>query len=338
MCHTHGHPSTAPPETHGTDGPDPDDAAMDVTEYLERQDGVITRLQALETLTTGALQHRLERRWQIMLPGVYLASTGTPTERQRLRAALLYGGADSQLADSTALAVYGTRYVPPDPVVRLLLPATERRVNRDSVVIRRTHRLPRPRLINGLPYCPPERALADFAARVGNERTATAVLADAIQRRIASRAVLLEELTHVTGRGAGIANRARAWITAGAASAPEAEFLALVERSRILPSPLVNPLIELPSGQRISPDALFPDAGLVHETNGREHHAAADRFDEMQARHGAMTAAGLAVLHCSPRQLRFESRRVLAEVEATYLQHTGRGLPPGVRILRSAVA
>jgi hypothetical protein len=98
---------------------------VDVSEYLERQDGLITRLQALESVPKGALQHRLERRWRILLPGVYLASTGSPSDRQRLRAALLYGGPASQLADSTALSVYGARYVPADPVVRLLLPADE---------------------------------------------------------------------------------------------------------------------------------------------------------------------------------------------------------------------
>ncbi len=310
---------------------------MDLDTLLQRQDGVVTRLQALETLTTGALQHRLSRRWQILLPGVYLTATGTPTERQRLRAALLYGGPDAQLGDATALAVYGVRYLPRDPVVRLLLPANERRANRDGVVVRRTHRLPPPRNMNGLAYCPPERALSDFATRIGNERIATAVLADAIQRRIASRELLLEELSHVTGRGAGIAARAGRWIAAGAASAPEADFLGLCQRSTVLPRPLLNPLIELPSGQRVSPDALFPDAGLVHETNGREHHAADDRFDDMQARHGAMTAAGLTVLHSSPRQIRSQARRVLAELETTYRQYAGRGMPEGVRILSGAL-
>ncbi|HEX3898872.1 MAG TPA: hypothetical protein VHW74_06835 [Mycobacteriales bacterium] len=311
---------------------------MDIDQILQNQDGVITRAQALESLTAGALQHRLGRHWQIALPGVYVASTGTPTGRQRLRAALLYGGTAAQLADSTALAAYGVRYLPTDATVRLLLPASERRVNRDGVVIRRTHRLPRPRTIAGLPYSPPERALADLASRIGEERVATAAIADAIQRRIAERATVLEELSHVTGRGARIAHRAAKWIAAGAMSAPEADFLGLCQRSSVLPIPLVNALIELPTGQRVSPDALFEDAGLVHETNGSSAHAADDRFDNMQARHDAMTAAGLVVLHSSPRQIRTEPDRVLRDVEACYRQHAGEGLPAGVRLLRGEAA
>jgi hypothetical protein len=164
------------------------------------------------------------------------------------------------------------------------------------------------------------------------------VLADAVQRRVASRPALLEELSHVTGRGAGIAHRAGRWIAAGVASAPEAEFLTLCQESKVLPTPLINPLLELPSGLRISPDALFLDAGLVHETNGRGPHAADDRFDDMQARHGAMTAAGLTVLHNSPRQIRTERRRVIADLEACYAKAKGRGLPAGVLLLRNVAA
>ncbi|HVW81704.1 MAG TPA: hypothetical protein VHB69_12280 [Mycobacteriales bacterium] len=311
---------------------------MELEQIIRRQDGVVTRAQALESLTTGALQHRLGRHWQIALPGVYLTSTGAPTDRQRLRAALLYGGSSAQLADATALAAYGARYLPADSTIRLLLPASERRVNRDGVVVRRTHRLPTARTIDGLPYSPPARALADFAARIGDDRTATAVIADAVQRRLVDRRSVLEELTHVTGRGAAVANRVAKWVAAGALSAPEAEFLALCERSKVLPTPLINPLLELPSGQRFSPDALFVDAGLVHETNGRDGHAADDRFDDMQARHRAMTAAGFVVLHSSPRQLRTTPSQVLAELEACYRQRAGTGMPPDVRLLRREAA
>lgn len=298
------------------------------------QDGVITREQALQSLTRSALQHRLGRVWRILLPGVYLTSTAAPTERQRLRAALLYCGPLAQLGDATALQAYGLRYLPNDSATRLLLPATDRRANRDGVIVRRTHRLPTPRLLAGLPYSPPERALADFAARIGVERTAVAVLADAVQRRIVTRARLLDELSHVTGRGAAVANRAARWLAAGASSAPEAEFLELCHRSKVLSEPLVNPLIELPSGRVVSPDALFEDAGLVHEVNGRASHAGEDQFEDMQARHGAMTAAGLTVLHSTPRQIRTEPRRVLKDIEDSYRRAAGGGMPSGVRILR----
>jgi hypothetical protein len=233
------------------------------------------------------------------------------------------------------LEQYGVRYLPPDPLIYLLIPSSDTRTSRDGVTVRRTHRLPAAQVVNGLRCSPASRALAEFAARSGDDRLACAVLADAVQRRIARSGDLVEELSHVTGRGAGVARRVGEWIAAGARSAPEVDFLELCKRSRILPEPLVNPLVELASGIRISPDALFVEAALIHETNGREHHAADDRFDGMQARHGAMTAAGFTVLHSSPRQLRDQAGRVLREVENCYLRDRGRGLPAGVRILRA---
>ncbi|HVV75590.1 MAG TPA: hypothetical protein VHC43_06095 [Mycobacteriales bacterium] len=309
---------------------------MNLQQVLDAQDQVITRLQALEHLSDGSLQHRLQRHWRILLPGVYLAATGTPTQRQLLRAGLLYAGPGAQLSDQTALAAYGVRYLPADSTIRLLIPHAVRRVSRDGVVVRRTTRLPTPQVRDGLPYSPLARALADFAARVGDERLALAAIADAIQRRLVSVDDVVAELSHVTGRGCGLAGRLGQRLSTGAHSAPEADFLALVARSRILPTPLVNSLVELPDGRCVSPDALFADAALVHETNGRSAHAATDLFDSMQERHGAMTAAGLTVLHSSPYQLRKEGDRIVAQVETCYLRDRGKGLPPGIKILRTS--
>jgi very-short-patch-repair endonuclease len=101
---------------------------------------------------------------------------------------------------------------------------------------------------------------------------------------------------------------------------------------------MLNSLIVLPCGRRVSPDALWEQAALVHETNGREFHAGHDDFDSMQERHDAMTAAGLTVLHSSPRQLRDDAARVVAQVEACYLRGAGKGLPPGIVILRRDAA
>src|SRR4051794_5013825 len=125
-------------------------------------------------------------------------------------------------------------------------------------------------------------------------------------------------------------------LVAGARSAPEGDFRLLAVASAVLPPLLYNPLLQLPSGRLISPDALALESGVVHETNGRRHHAREDFFESMQERHDAMTAAGLIVLHNSPRRLALQPRLVIAEFEACHLRNAGRGLPPGVQLLRSA--
>ena len=100
------------------------------------------------------------------------------------------------------------------------------------------------------------------------------------------------------------------------------------------------PEIELPDGTVFSPDALFEDAALIHEVNGRQFHAAdeagEDVFEAMQRRHDLLVAAGVRALHNSPRRLRRDADSVLREVEEVYLRRAGRGMPPGVKILRTA--
>jgi hypothetical protein len=306
-----------------------------IEEALARQDRMIARGQALTMLSVGALRHLLGHRWRIVLPGVYAGFTGELSERQRKRAAWLYAGENAQLADVTSLVDLGVRYVPPTGAVHVLIPAVEHRANHGFVIVRRTHRLPQPRLLNGFPYCPAERALVDASARIGDQQTARAMIADAVQRRLAYTDRLRAELPHLSGRGSGVARRAIDDVLMGGRSAPECEFLDLCRARPDLPMPLANSLLQLPDGRKVSPDALFLDAGLVHETNGRGPHADEDPFDDMQARSDAMTTAGLVVLHNSPRQLRREAGRIMAEVITCHRRDAGRGLPPGVTLIRS---
>ena len=272
------------------------------------------------------------------LPGVYATFRTELSHRQRCRAALLYAGDDAQLADVTALARYGVRYLPTESDIHVLIPAEQHRASRGFVVVRRTHRPPEPRRIDGLTYCPPERALVEAAARIGVPRAAHAMLADAVQRRIARVATLAEEAKHVTGRGSGVARRGVEEIASGARSAPEVDFVRLCRSASELPEPILNPVLVLPDGRKVIPDALFPGSSLVHEVNSREFHAGEDLFESTQQRHDVMTAAGLTALHNSPRRIRREGSAVLAEVIACYRRLAGQGLPAGVRLLQDDAA
>ena len=113
----------------------------------------------------------------------------------------------------------------------------------------------------------------------------------------------------------------------GARSGPEADFLDLCAAIPELPTPLVNPLLQLPGGMKVSPDSLFYDAAVIHETNGRGPHGDEDAFESMQVRHDALTAAGFVVLHNSPRSLRLEPDRVMRQLLACVQRHAARGLP-----------
>jgi hypothetical protein len=305
---------------------------------VSNQDGLITRRQALAHLPDGAIQKRLGRRWQVVLPGVYCTSLATLSERQLLRASLLYAGPEAMLNDTSALHVNGLPFVPKESVVRVLIPDTVQRMSRQFVVTKRSWRLPKPELVDGLPTAPLFRSLCEFGARNECERDSLAVVAAAVQQGKVTLRELVDEAHEGQSRGRPRLLRVLAPLEAGVRSAPEADFRALVARSKVLPTPLWNAIIEMPDGRRLIPDALFEEAALVHEVNGRRYHAPReagdDAFEAMQIRNDALVASGFVVLHNSPRRLRDDPQRVLQELEAVFSQHAGRGMPRGVRLLR----
>jgi hypothetical protein len=303
-----------------------------------RQDQLITRRQALCEVTEDEVAARLGRRWQVVLPGVYASFTGALSPRQRLRAALLAAGDHAVLNDLDALRAHGVPYLPPDPVIRLLVPGTVHRTSRQFMVIRRTTRMPPAVVLDGLPVAPAARALCEFAARHPDERESLAVAAAAVQLAKVSIEQLAVEARRGPSRGRPRVVRMIGVLGGGIRSAPEDDFRRLVGRSRSLPTPLWNPRLRLPSGRHVHPDALFVQAALVHETNGREVHAGFEDFQDMQRRHDEMTAAGLTILHNAPRRLRDDGPSVLAEVEQCYARLDGRGLPVGVSLVTTSNA
>jgi hypothetical protein len=300
---------------------------------LAGQDQIITRRQALGYLTPDQIGARLGRRWQVILPGVYAAFTGGLSHRQRLRAALLAYGEAAMLSDLTGLRAHRIPYLPDETLVRVLVPDSVHKSSRQFVVARRTTRPPRAVVIDGAAVAPVYRALSDFVLRDGDERESLAVAAAAVQLGRVSVQQLVDEAEAGPARGRPRLLRTIAALQSGIRSAPEDDFRRIVRSSRILPEPSWNPRLVLPSGAVVSPDALFADAGVVHETNGRDVHAGFRDFDDMQRRHDELTAAGLTVLHNSPRRLRESAADVLAEVERCYRRLAGRGLPAGVRLL-----
>jgi hypothetical protein len=305
---------------------------------LARQDDLITRRQSLRYFTDVQVAARLGREWQVLSPGVYATFTGRLTNRHRLRVALLHAGGDAMLTDIDALRMHGIPYLPPDAFTRVLVGAKTQRVSREAVVIRRTTRLPRAVKIAGFPVAPAYRALAEFILRNPDERASLAVAAAALQLQKFSIDQLIQECERGPARGRPRLARVIEQLLEGVRSAPEADFRHLVLTSKILPVPLWNPLIQLPDGTKISPDALWVGAALVHEVNGREHHApdraGEDAFEDMQRRSDAMVTSDLTVLHNGPNRISTEKRSVLGEVETTFLREDGRGLPPGVVVLR----
>ncbi len=79
-------------------------------------------------------------------PGVYLTSSGVPSQTQRETAAILCGGQDAVITGAAALGFYQFRQIPGQDsgAVDVLIPARLRRASTGYMRIHRTSHLPWP--------------------------------------------------------------------------------------------------------------------------------------------------------------------------------------------------
>jgi very-short-patch-repair endonuclease len=285
------------------------------------QAGLVTRRQLVQGGLTGRQVDRLGApggRGQRVLPRVYALTSGPLTRRQQLVAALLYCGPSAQLGGPTALEVRGFRYGPTDQRVHVLLPMGVQVRPVGFVVVRRTWEPPAPHSVDGLPVAPVPRAAVDACRSLASVHEATAVLAEAVQRRLCTVAMLDSEVSRGPSAGSAVVRRAVQRLASGAASAPEAALLALVATSPLLASPRVNERLLLAGGY-VVPDLCWPEARLVVEVDSVEHHGLGRDPEHTARRRAALTAAGWTVLSVSPERVRTDPRGVLHDIETAYL-------------------
>jgi hypothetical protein len=187
-----------------------------------------------------------------------------------------------------------------------------------------------------LRYADPAAAVIAAARNLVSDRAVVALLSDAIQRKVVGVDELVEAHRNGPRRNAGRTAQALVRVSGGTGSAPEADFRSLAESCPGLPPLLYNPVLRLPDGRKICPDALAPDAPLIHETNGAVAHERHDLFEDMQERHDCLTVTGFTVLHNSPWRTRRRGAEVIAEFERCYRRLAGTGWPPGDVLLDDA--
>jgi hypothetical protein len=246
--------------------------------------------------------------WRALLPAVYLALPGTPTQAQWETAAVLYAGPHAMITGAAALRFHEFRVTPRQDVdaVDLLLPLRFQRASTGCVRVHRTSHMPA-MWIKGPSarrYAFPARAVADTARWLTDLREVRALVGDAVQNRHCAIAQLADEL-----RAGGTANGALlrmviAEATDGVRSAPEAELRDLIIKAR-MPLPFFNPRLYLPNGKFIAcPDAWWPEAGVAIEIDSRRWHLSPDDWERTMTRHSDLGQYGIVTLHATPHQLR----------------------------------
>jgi hypothetical protein len=285
---------------------------------FHHQRWVLSRQQALACgLTPDAIRYRARKggQWQRLLPAVYLMATGQPTREQLETAALLYAGPTSVITGATALSHYKIR-APETRLIHVLVPASRQCASRSFVAIHRTVQMPHAQVHDlAIAYVPPARAVADAVRGLTDRSQVRAVVASAVQQSRCSIRDLAAELAAGPIRGSGLLRSVLAEVTDGIRSPAEGDFRDLIRRSD-LPQPLFNPSLYLDGKLLARPDAWWPDHGVAVEIDSREWHFAPEAWEATMRRDSRLTAAGIRVLHVTPRQLRTEPDRILRDIAA----------------------
>ena len=269
-------------------------------------------------MTSGALRHKIgaSMRWQVVLPGVYRVGAGPLAAGQREIAAVLFAGHGAVITGAAALARQGVRVRPPE-VIDVLIPHQFRCRGAGFVRVCRTIRMPNtPLVFDGLLWAPPARAVADAVHGDGALREVRALVANAVQRGACTVAQLAAELRNGPRQGSQGLRLALEEVADGVASVAEGDLRGLIKKNG-LPEPMFNADLFVGSAFLARPDAWWPDSGVAGEVDSREYHLSPDQWARTLARHAAMSAHGIIVVHYTPRRLRAEPRTVARELLST---------------------
>jgi hypothetical protein len=287
---------------------------------LFRQDGVISRRQALHFLSDKAIRHRLASgRWSLAHRAVYVTHAGPVSEHQRRWiAALAVGrGLVAPLAGLSALAVHGLRGFAARPI-HVLVGAHRRDTDPPpGVLVHRTRHLPvEDRHPAGNPPCTmPARSMIDAAQWAPTDREAVAIIAACFQQRLVGLVDVepaLARMPRVRRRKVILAAISDA--AGGAESIFEVDFARLCRRAG-LPEPSRQVSRTDRAGRRRYRDVHFDRWGVHVEIDGGQHMEVKAWYADMRD-HNEIAIAGERLLRFPGWALRQRPHEVLADVRA----------------------
>jgi hypothetical protein len=229
------------------------------------------------------------------------------------------------LTGLAALQHQGIR-VPSTDLIDVLIPASMKRQSLSFVRVHRTLRMPDQSFeLYGIRWALAARAVADAAREEYDVREVRAVVASAVQGGKCTINQLGEEMRAGPKREASRLREVLEEVADGIRSAAEGDLRKLIKRGG-LAEPMYNPDLYVGSMFLARPDAWWPDAWVAGEVDSREWHYSPEQWEQTLARHSRMSAHGITVMHFTPKQVRTESRRVLAELRLAIEE--GRKRPP----------
>ncbi|RHA37523.1 type IV toxin-antitoxin system AbiEi family antitoxin [Cellulomonas rhizosphaerae] len=297
----------------------------------QRQHQLVTRIQLAESgFSPDAVRRRVATSWRMVLPGVVLLGRVALDPTQKLIAAQLHAGADAVVTGAAAARWHGLRYAEADEYVDVLVSPTRRQRSAGFVRTRRTRRPVRPTRGGGiLQIAPVARAVADACRVRADERYATALVLESIQRGKTDLPSIVDELHAGPTRGSASLRRAVTAAAGGAWSAPESDLILLVASSMTLPRPWANPELSTLSGLRLpTPDLWLDDVGMAIQVHSYAHHAAGPDWERTIRADSALAEAGILRISLTPSEIAHRPRATLRRIEAMHASRSPTDRPP----------
>ncbi len=299
-----------------------------LAQLAKRQSDILSRDQLLAAgVTRHAIDWHTGRGWRLLLPGVVQVTSTPPTSQQRLIAALIFAGPTAVIGGLHAAHAYGIEHAVPVDPVDVIVPDCLSARHVGWLRVRRSI-LDDPAIVvrGPLRFSNAARAVLDAAVATGSHDTAAAIGIESVQRGVTTLQQLQHEYSLRNRRHLTLARTALDAAATGAWSVPEAHLATAISRSRLLPTPWLNPVLRSPGGERLTcPDLWFDDVALAVMVHSRRFHANPADWERTVAADARLVAAGAIVLQVTPQSIARELPTVLGRIEAAY--RTGQARP-----------
>jgi hypothetical protein len=288
-----------------------------LSQLIHRQDGVVSRWQALRYVSVKALEHAMTSgRWRRVHRGVLLTQSGPLSPAQRAWIGVLAAGGGRWpgvcLSGLSALYGWGLRRIEP-AMIDVLVPHPRQTRPPRGVRNHRTHHLPEAAPHLRPPTAPCGRSLLDAGAWARSDREASLIVAASFQQRV----VTLADVERAAAEQPAIRRRALVLRTArdcagGSHSLAELDFLSLCRRFH-LPEPTRQVRRFDREGRLRFLDALFEPAKVAIEIDGAHHLDVAQMLDDA-VKANSLQLDGYTVLRYPSFTLRTDAARIAAEI------------------------
>lgn len=282
--------------------------AVDVESIVRRQDGVISRGQAVAAgMSADQVDRRLASgRWRPVLPRVYLAQDCTLTVGGRVRAAALWAGRDAVVSGLAAAWWHGLLDRCPAEVA-VTVPPSRRPRAPDGVRVRRRQLAVCDRVLTrAVPVTSLPLTVLEAAVELGD--AGPQFMDRALQRHVGFRELSQAHTRNLGNWGSAQSARLLACAADGAASEGERRLVALLQAAGISGWRLHLPV----RGYEV--DLAFPAARAAVEVDGWAWRHDVGRFGADRAKQNALVLEGWTVLRFTWHDLVRRPDRVLADI------------------------